>query len=564
MSGFDLRSENWIPMRRRSGRVEWGAPHLIVDDVQDDPIVSLASARPDFNGALTEFLVGLLTVALHPEKSRDWGTFWQTPPSQTEFVDALAALPPAFDLDGDGFRFLQDSSPEDLESSEHWSVESLLIGSPGTTARDASRRTHVTDLFVKAGRVTRMSRSTAATALLTMQTYAPEGGRGHLTSLRGGGPLTTLVDPRKDDQLEPLWRKLWANVETKTDLRNRSTSNANSVADIFPWMGPTRASDPPSAHTTTPDQVSPLQAYFGLPRRIRLEFGGPGTCDITGTHDENTVVGFRMRAYGTKYRAWKHPLSPYYKAKGEYFPVHGKQGGVAWRDWMGIALEAPSDEVGAPAAVIQSFKRRSTDLGLGIRKFRLHAFGFDTRQNKARGWTDAALPVFVTPGEDRQQRLYTLADALTNATGIVSTALLSGVKTALFYRAQDKKKADFSHFTDQLWSATEGEFYFAIEAIARSGVQDDIADELVTHTKQGFGKVLHRNALEIFDRSCPNATFEPVKVRRRIAARYDLVMSLTGYSKLGQMLFERLEIPIPTGAWKKGGRKRSQLEAGSQ
>jgi CRISPR system Cascade subunit CasA len=49
---------------------------------------------------------------------------------------------------------------------------------------------------------------------------------------------------------------------------------------VFPWLAPTRTSEQASA-ITTPEQVDKLQAYWGMPRRIRLDFAatqqGPAT-----------------------------------------------------------------------------------------------------------------------------------------------------------------------------------------------------------------------------------------------------------------------------------------------
>ena len=101
---------------------------------------------------------------------------------------AFAPLVHAFDLDGPGPRFLQDI--EDLPG-EPDTPETLLIEAPGGSTRRKN-----TALLVKPDRVTRLSRPAAAMALFTLQCYAPAGGRGNLTSLRGGGPLTTLAAAR--------------------------------------------------------------------------------------------------------------------------------------------------------------------------------------------------------------------------------------------------------------------------------------------------------------------------------------------------------------------------------
>ena len=188
---------------------------MLTDRIVDDPIVALAAPRPDFVGALQEFLVGLLGVTLQAEDERAWAAYWHAPPTPDALRDALSRLPSAFDLDGDGPRFFQDFPAADLAAEKPGPIDQLLIDGVGDRTIGQNK-----DLFVKRGRVERLGRPAAAMALLTMQTYAPAGGRGNRTSLRGGGPLTTLVEPRLDADGavrahdRPLWERLWANAET--------------------------------------------------------------------------------------------------------------------------------------------------------------------------------------------------------------------------------------------------------------------------------------------------------------------------------------------------------------
>lgn len=560
---YDLRRESWIPWRRRSAVIEWGPPALLVDRLDDDPVVALAAPRPDFDGALQEFLIGLLTVALQPRDEEEWAERWDSPPTVDELQAALDALPPAFDLDGDGPRFFQDFSPADLEDAPAWSVEGLLIGAPGTEMDRPDQRAVVTDLFVKRGRVERLSRPAAAMALLTLQTYSPEGGRGHRTGLRGGGPLTTLVDPRvgPDGQWrpheQPLWRKLWANVETIDQWAQRTSRSdpPSGPADVFPWLGPTRTSDPRGG-PTTPDDVHPLQAYFGLPRRIRLEFDGPGECPITGRTDERTATGFRMSTYGVQYLAWNHPLSPYRTSpKGEWFPVHGQPGGVGWRDWIGLTLRAPEGSTQRPAAVVSGFTARARVTGSA--SVRLHAFGYDMKSAKAREWADAVLPMFAVADEARRALLADTAARLTDATGIVASALLSAVQRALFQRPEDAP-GDLSQVKTELWTGTEATFYALVGRLANAGATGEQADVL----RAGFARALEMQATRVFDHWCADGGTTPEALRRLVAARFNLVMTLRGYSKLGEKLFAALRSPLPGGGRAgRAAKSRSRKEA---
>ncbi len=555
---FDLRREPWIPWRRRSGRLEWGPPHLLTDGLRDDPVVAVASPRPDFDGALQEFLVGLLTVAFRPADEDEWLDRWHAPPSPDDLAGALAALPAAFDLDGNGPRFFQDLSPEALADAPLWSVESLLIDTAGAEVSEVERRTAVTELFGKPGRYRSFGRPAAAMALLTMQTYAPQGGRGHLTSMRGGGPLTTLVEPRLGEAAdrEPLWCKLWANVETGERWVRRTTGDRSfgDYSRVFPWLTETRSNEPPRKLVTTPSDAHPLQAYFGMPRRIRLEFGEAGRCDLTGREDEATVRAFRMRAYGVKYSAWRHPLSPYLQDTGrEWRALRGRPGGIGWRDWLGLTMPGPSPNR-EPAQVVVAFIERARLLRL--REARVHAFGYATDQNKALAWVESAVPVFAVGDTGTRDALQAAAAALVEATELAASALLAAVKEALFPRGE--AIGDLSPVKSELWATTESAFYALMARIARREIPP-------AETPVALGEflpVLREAVLRIFDRWAESEGAEPSLLRRIVSGRYGLVMTLGGYTKQGEKLFEALNMPLPGGgaAARKESRRRKKRE----
>ena len=77
---------------------------------------------------------------------------------------AFEPLAPAFQLDGDGPRFMQDFDNLDGAGNR---VAGLLIDAPGD---NTIRRN--TDILVKRGQVTTLCRASAAMALFTLQAYS--------------------------------------------------------------------------------------------------------------------------------------------------------------------------------------------------------------------------------------------------------------------------------------------------------------------------------------------------------------------------------------------------------
>jgi CRISPR system Cascade subunit CasA len=120
------------------------------------------------------------------------------PPTALVLSEWFAPLAPAFELDAEGARFMQDFSltAEEGVSNE---IGTLLIETPGENALKNN-----SDHFIKRGRISAMCPHCAATALLTLQINAPAGGVGNRTGLRGGGPLTTLVVSMSIDGPSPF------------------------------------------------------------------------------------------------------------------------------------------------------------------------------------------------------------------------------------------------------------------------------------------------------------------------------------------------------------------------
>lgn len=523
----------------------WGAPSLLTDSLQSDPVVDFAAPRPDFDGALHEFMIGVLNSALLPDSEADWKALWDSPPSPDELHSAFAERPAAFALDGDGPRCFQDLSVADL-SDKKWlkGVAELLIDQNGGS--DVPLDTHP---FTKREGVKKLSRAAAAMALISMQTYAPSGGQGHRTGLRGGGPLTTIIVPEytppepigneePEVRMMPLWYRLWANVETADQLEARMVGEPRLEPEAeFPWLAATRTSDlKVGGVSTTPRDAHPLQAYFALPRRIRLKFGPAGNCDITGEHDDVTVVAFRQRNYGVQYVAWKHPLSPHYQQKDEWLPVHGQTGGIAWRDWLGLVLQRKG-ESRQPAATVSHFLLHRAPEISGMR-FPVRAFGYDMDNMKSKGWVEARLPTFPAQGEAELARLHRFARAAVDATSALASALVLAVKQSQFQRIEDAK-GDFSDVKDELWQTTEASFYEGLHRVALS------SDDEMEVIRNDLRPALRKQVLAIFDRRCPMESLDVTEYRRHVGARHLLDSVLRGWTKLGSAYYAALGLPDP-------------------
>lgn len=157
---FNLIDERWIPVTRRDGTKTMIAPWEVTEQFAENPVVSLDAPRPDFNGALIQFLIGLVQTVAAPQNASEWRKRLTEPPTPDELKEKFAAVRHAFELGGDGPRFMQDM--DRLEGKE-WDIASLLIGYPGENTLKFNK-----DHFVKRGGISSLCPSCSATALFTL------------------------------------------------------------------------------------------------------------------------------------------------------------------------------------------------------------------------------------------------------------------------------------------------------------------------------------------------------------------------------------------------------------
>ena len=454
---MNLLLDPWIPIRRSSGKADRIAPWQLTES--DNPITALAVPRPDFEGALMQFLIGLLQTTATPDDHDAWVDWLEQPPAPETLRTCFSKYADAFQLDGEGPRFMQDLEPLDGDPNP---IDALLIDAPtGKTLRDN------TDHFVKRGGVDALCPACTAMALFTLQTNAPAGGVGHRTSLRGGGPLTTLVvpDPAAGELDDTLWNRVWLNVLDAPSLATLTGDpDRKQAADIFPWLAPTRTSEPATGQETTPADVHPLQMYWGMPRRIRIDWDEriDGACSLCG-EQAPLVRQYVTRNYGINYTgAWQHPLTPHYvdSKTGQPMPVHAQPEGLTYRHWLEWV---EGGEGRRPARVVELFNEQTGRRARG-EQLRLWVFGYDMDNMKARCWYEATFPlIFIDDAELRRAfalRVQTLVDTAGEVAGYVQTA----VKEAWFKRPKDVR-GDTAFLKAAFFEHTEATFYRTLPAL---------------------------------------------------------------------------------------------------
>lgn len=471
MDNFSLLTEPWIAVTRRDGSQTKIAPV----DIADENVVDVVAPRADFKGALYQFLIGLFQTTIAPEDEIEWEDIWENGLDE-------ASMRRAFKKVKDAFLF-RDKAPSFMLDFENFDgndapLAALLPETPGEQTIKQNK-----DLFIKRSTIKNFCPHCAATALFSLQLNAPSGGKGYRTGLRGGGPLTTLIELHEyqGSRCIPLWRKIWANIVPQNIAVSLPIPKEYDKS-VFPWLGPTRTSERKD-EITTPQRVDHLQCYWGMPRRIRINFEtrSRGNCDVCGEFSEFLLSAMKVKNYGTNYEGWEHPLTPHKLKEGEgYLPIHLHPGGIVWKDWMGLVSHNPmrGERASASVGFFQSLFRDDVKAGLW-------GFGYDFDNMKVRCWYENHVPQLIP-----EKIVPTLIMAASFANECLGKLSLS-LKEARGGREDPSVSTDFWHLTYELFST------FVQELGNELTDEDKKGDFLSDKTKQLFS-----TRLEEFEREC--------------------------------------------------------------
>lgn len=496
---LNLITDAWIPVRRRTGR-----DVIRPDQIAEPDVLRPDWPRPDLNLACLELLVGLVYLAQPPQGSDDR----ENPPDADALREALRPLAPAFELLGAGPLFLQSFEPLEGTGTP---IERLLVDSAGSSTTKKNQ-----DLMVRHGRYQALSPPLTAMVLYTLQAFAPSGGAGNRTSLRGGGPMVCLVRPRRDE----LWPLIWANVP-------RGEALTPGDLDVLPWMRPTRLSRPTGGQTpeTFPASNSPSQpdpeVFFGQPRRLRL------------LARDGLIAEFIQRPYGASYPTsiWRHPLTPYYAKGVEFLPVHPKPGSFGYRQWRGVVLQ--SDSRRRPMALEQYLR----DVEAGECSLIVAGWAMDNMKPLDFLWSEQ--PVFrLSSGKD-EERAVDAVEAAEQAGYTLARQVSIGVGEG------DIKSGAGMRAREALFGDTQTAFERMLARMSAGApfVPEDWVAEL------------RRAALAIFDAEVTPGLADLGEARRSAAikARKHLLAAFAGRGASGKKIFNAVRLE-PAGMQRNGGR----------
>ncbi|CDG16300.1 type I-E CRISPR-associated protein Cse1/CasA [Xenorhabdus doucetiae] len=520
---MNLVKDAWLTFRMRNGSEEKRPLTAICDPA----VVDFALPRADFQGAAYQLAIGLLQTVFAPEDKYAWHDFYEQAPTPADLQTAFNRVEHAFNLTGDGPLFMQDFDA--LEGAKSTEISGLLIEAPGANTLKLN-----TDHFIKRGQCEVISPEIAAIALFTLQINAPAGGVGHRVGLRGGGPLTTLIQPQAFDA--SLWQKLWLNVIHRADWRY-TEPDLNS-ADIFPWLGKTQTSQKKGTEIYA-HHVHELHMYWAMPRRIRLEIADkPAICQLTGQSTQQSVSTYRSQNYGNNYAgSWRHPLTPYRwnpkKADEEHLSIKGQPGGITYKIWDSLTF-SDNKEGQEAARVVDHFNLLNDYFADKQHSLlRLWAFGYDMDNMKARGWYSASLLLFFMPIE-KKAAIFRRVKTLQSLSAHALTQCRTQIKSAWFHRPNDVK-GDMSFIDAAFYQRTHAAFFNAVQQIVSSR---HAACSLSTEEAKIWLYQLRNTCFDLFDEFVLSENTDPKKLLEKIEARQMLTRWLMGSKDIKAFMAE--------------------------
>ncbi|CUB00018.1 type I-E CRISPR-associated protein Cse1/CasA [Pannonibacter indicus] len=567
--GFNVLTDRCFPVVMRSGERRWvdfaglacgfpgsDEPEAGVGDAADDAAdyaVAFDWPRPDLDMACYELCVGVLQLCLDVFNDDRWEELWFSSVGREDLAERIAPFTHAFELLGGGARFLQDREAfeADLKPAALSPVEGLFIDTPGQNGQKKNA-----DVLTHRGRYPALGLPAAAMTLYALQAFAPAGGAGNRTSMRGGGPLSVLVLPVAGEGRAPvsLWHRLLANV-TKLAVGDA----AAQLHTVLPWLAQTLTSDKGRViHPDDEGDAHPLQAFFGMPRRLRLVADAqPGICALTGLEGP-VVTHFAQRPYGMNYGIWQHPLTPYRQLKETEPPysVKPKTARFGYRDWVAVAVgEGAGSLSRLPGNISAARQDRVEPLTSYGHDPVLRVGGWAMNNMEAMAYLLAEQPMHLARDRDVAQMLDGLVRSFSEAGSVALSALRDGLRKALFDgQTPDAEKGALGNAQAAFFEATEPQFHRLAAAFLNGG-EDESLEARAERQRQNWRRQLEETVLSLFDQFAGVEDVPPERAQPVVEAYATLQRSCRGYGPGGKRFFEALRLPLPVPDKEKGKEK---------
>ena len=457
---YNLIKERWIPVRCKSGSIRYIAPWEITDT--DDEPIKVEFGRPDFNSAVTQFLIGLIQTVMTPKDTDAWLDMFEYPPSPDDLKCKMSEIIEYFELIGGQHPFMQENG---LEGKKQ--ISSLILNAPGENTKKLNK-----DFFIKCGSDSdSLCMSCVAAALYTLQSMGHAGGQGLRGSQRGGSPLATIIEGSK------LSHTIFLNVVSEEHIPE---SNGDS---ILSWIAP-------YVKNRTPLNNDFRMVYWTNVRRILLHDPSDGICSMCG-NETKTVHTYAELKDGTKFEDWVHPLTPHSIKKEKIIPIQASEGLGHLNEWTGMIYSNTSDII--PSLAIRQMKVNRNDLKdiLNVKDIRIWITGSFNDKAIVKTWKSIREPVLLDYSDTQETILESMIRKIVKLSKFGEDKLSFACKRLDNNREKTKKSPLCPDSAIQsYWSRCDFEFNNILDSIL---IESE--DELI----MGWIKKLRDISLKIID-----------------------------------------------------------------
>lgn len=288
---MNLLTDHWIPVRPLNG----GAPQAITLEqlLCSDERWMLSLPRDDMELAALQLLICLVQVSWIPEDEQALHSYVTKPLTTDAFRQGIAKWRDTFCLEHPEHPFMQVKG---VDAKEPTGMDKLLAGLTGAT----------NCIFInEPGQGEALCGGCTAVALFNQANNAPSFGGGFKSGLRGGSPVTTLVQA-VDARFTDLRTTIWLNVLTHPSLMELMNNNLQ-LSQAPTWQQPIVPNS-----TIAAANIGLVRGLFWQPDHIKLCSAiGAGQCTACGQHADQRYSGFFKAKFNfTVNGTWPHPHSP--------------------------------------------------------------------------------------------------------------------------------------------------------------------------------------------------------------------------------------------------------------
>lgn len=286
---MNLLFDPWVPVRADGGT---GAFRLLTyrQLLCEPGNWQVSLPRDDLELACLQLLVCMTQVMFLPEDIQILRKRLAEPLPPEAFDAGIAPCRDWFDLDHPTQPFMQSRGV----MGKMTTVQKLLPGLPEKTSTAPSAHCFFNEVM----EIRNMGGPIAAIALFNQASNSPSFGGGFQGSLRGGGPITTLVAGPN------LREMVWRNVLTRPRVHERQIGMPGPGEEQPNWVKPIREGE-----TIHWNEIGLARGLFWQPARVELiRAERPAPCDMLGGEAVPVYVGFRAEQFKfTVEGRWPHP-----------------------------------------------------------------------------------------------------------------------------------------------------------------------------------------------------------------------------------------------------------------